>query len=152
MINIEKLTENNLEKLDDVANLFDQYRIFYSQQSSPSAARDFLLERIKNKESEIFFASQNDVVLGFVQLYYSFSSVGMKKIIILNDLYIAAKARKQGVAKALIAKVKDFCLENKITKVTLSTQKNNQAAQCLYVLEGFVNDDNFLTYGLEITL
>jgi ribosomal protein S18 acetylase RimI-like enzyme len=150
MINIQKLKLDNLEKLSEVANLFDQYRIFYNQQSSLAAAKNFLLERIKNHESEIFFASKNDQVVGFVQLYYSFSSVGMRKIIILNDLYVAANARNQGVARALIAKVKDFCVINKITKITLSTQKNNQLAQKFYELEGFLNEDNFLTYNLEL--
>jgi ribosomal protein S18 acetylase RimI-like enzyme len=150
MIKIEKLSENNLEKLDEVVRLFDLYRIFYNQHSNLTEAYDFLFARIKNKESEIFFASQNGEIVGFVQLYYSFSSVGMRKIVILNDLYVALEARKRGVAKALIQKVKDFCKTNKITKITLSTQKNNESAKRLYELEGFINDNNFLTYNTNL--
>ncbi len=150
MIDVLKLTDKNSKKLDEVANLFDQYRIFYNQESNYDAAKNFLLDRIKNKDSEIFFASEDEKILGFTQLYHSFSSVGLRKIIILNDLYVANEARSRGVAKALIKKVKDFCLENKITKITLSTQKNNKLAQNLYEAQGFINNDNFLTYNFEI--
>lgn len=39
--------------LQQLAELFDQYRIFYHKESDIQAAEKFLAERIENKDSEI---------------------------------------------------------------------------------------------------
>lgn len=75
--------------LDDVAQLFDQYRTFYEQTSDLNAAREFLAERIARNESVILLARQRTQAVGFVQLYPTFSLVAMRRIWTLIDLYVS---------------------------------------------------------------
>ncbi len=83
-----------------LSELFDQYRRFYQQASDLSAAR-VLAERLKNDDSVIFMAKDKALVIGFIQLYLTFSSVAMKTIWILNDLYVDEAYRRKGVEPTL---------------------------------------------------
>ena len=47
-MSIQKATLNDL---DSLSKLFDLYRIFYQQKSDLSGAREFIRERLNNKES-----------------------------------------------------------------------------------------------------
>jgi GNAT superfamily N-acetyltransferase len=96
---------------DSTAILFDSYRQFYKQKSDLKLAEKFISERLKNKQSIIFLAFLNKKAVGFVQIYPSFSSVSTAKILVLNDLYVAAEARKLGVARVLMNKARDYALK-----------------------------------------
>jgi len=133
-----------------VAPLFDSYRQFYGQKSNLKLAKKFISERLKNKQSIIFIAVLEQKVVGFVQLYPSFSSVAAQKILVLNDLYVAAEARKLAVAKALMEKAKDYALKNKAKRLSLSTAKNNLTAKSLYQSLGYKIDQTYDHYSLEI--
>lgn len=49
--------------------------------------------RLENHESVILIAEENGEFIGFTQLYPTFSSVSMKRIYILNDLFVVPHAR-----------------------------------------------------------
>jgi hypothetical protein len=70
----------SIEHLERLSVLFNQYRIFYNQASDLEAAKKFLQERFQNKDSIVFAANDNGEMIGFTQLYPSFSSVSMKRV------------------------------------------------------------------------
>ncbi|MEM8599404.1 MAG: GNAT family N-acetyltransferase, partial [Bacteroidota bacterium] len=76
--------------LDDVALLFDAYRRFYRQPSDIEGARRFLQARMDADESAILVARmpEHDGPVGFTQLYPFFSSVRMRGLWVLNDLFV----------------------------------------------------------------
>lgn len=82
------------ERAGLIAPLFDAYRQFYGQTPDLEGARQFLFERLQGGESVIFAVMEGENALGFTQLYPSFSSVSMKPIWILNDLFVVEKARR----------------------------------------------------------
>ena len=79
-----------LSDLDDLATLFDQYRVFQGQPADLAAARAFLRERFDHGESVVFMAVDGTPAVGFAQLYPSFSSVALQRVFILNDLFVHA--------------------------------------------------------------
>ena len=132
---IEKVDKSYLEV---VAQLFDSYRQFYGQESNLSGARAFIADRINCSDSVIFLAlDSQDQPLGFAQLYPSYSSVAMKRMWYLNDLFVAESARKQGVGKALLQQVQAYALETNALTVKLATAIDNEAAKKLYISEGY---------------
>lgn len=128
-----------LEHLDQIIPLFDAYRVFYKRQSDPSAARQFLFDRLTNKDSIIYLAFIKDEAIGFTQLYPSFSSVSMQPFYILNDLYVNKQYRKQGIGAALLNKAKELCLNSNYKGLGLQTQASNPA-QFLYESLGWEKD------------
>jgi GNAT superfamily N-acetyltransferase len=130
--------------LKQLSRLFDEYRIFYGKESDINAAERFISERINNRDSVMYIAAEEDVLIGFVQLYPLFSSVRMKRLWLLNDLYVVTEHRRKGIAGELINKAKELCLETGAAGMLLETAKDNEAGNKLYPLTGFqLQSNNF---------
>ena len=121
----------DLSHLQDLILLLDGYRIFYEQPSDPQAAKKFLHQRLSQQDSVIFMGRIASRPTGFVQLYPSFSTVRLRRIYILNDLFVAPAQRKSGMGTALLERAKAFCMEQKAGGLALETAKDNPA-QFLY--------------------
>lgn len=154
-----KIIRANLSHVDAIAPLFDAYRVFYKQPSDLDASRNFIRERLTNDESIIALAIPSDQEetagsdvrgLGFTQLYPSFSSTTMKRLWILNDLFVAPEARKHGLGGALLDWAKDFALERGAKCLKLATQVENVTAQSVYHSHGYVRDTEFYHYVLPL--
>lgn len=140
-----------MSDLDDVAVLFNNYRIFYEQSSDLQGAKAFLKGRMEQNESTIFLAKDKDGrPVGFVQLYPIFSSVGMKRKWLLNDLFVAEEYRRHGVGKALMNQAKEFAVETNTAGILLETSKDNVNAQALYESEGYAKEDTVYFYNLSL--
>ncbi|QSX35824.1 GNAT family N-acetyltransferase [Shewanella sedimentimangrovi] len=146
-----RIQQAGSEHLDQLAPLFDEYRQFYGQQADPERARGFIAARMAESSSLLFIATdQQGLGLGFAQIYPSFSSIAARPIFILNDLYVTQYARCVGVGKALLAQVKACARERGIAVIKLETATNNTRAQALYQAEGFVREQGFFSYHLDI--
>ena len=140
----------NLDQLEEVSELFDQYRVFYNQPTDLEAAIKFLQERLQQHDSTIFIARDNSIAIGFTQLYPSFSSVSMKRIWILNDLFVDENSRHKGVAKLLMNTAEEFARSTGAVRIALSTQISNSIAQDLYKSRGYQKDEIFHHYSLSL--
>ena len=94
-----------------VAELFDQYRQFYNNPADLPIATSFIKERPENQDS-IIIAKLDDQACGFVQIYPCFLSTKMKKMYILNDLFVHTTYRKLSLATELMNAAKDFATAN----------------------------------------
>ena len=139
-----------IKDLEGVSKLFDLYRVFYEQPTNIEAAKNFIQERIEKKDSIIFVAVKNGEYFGFTQLYPSFSSVSMKRLWILNDLYVRQEARNSGVGRNLLAAAKQLAIQTQAKGLSLQTAVDNVSAQALYESDGWEKDEKFLYYILNI--
>ncbi len=138
-----------LDDLDTMAPLFDAYRMFYKQESNLGAAKLFLSKRVEDNQSIILLAQDdNNSALGFTQLYPSFSSVALKQVFILNDLFVCKEGRDKGVGSALLEAAKDVAREHGARGLVLETDKDNPA-QKLYEKNGWTKD-SALHYYWEV--
>ena len=146
------VTQAGAEELDILATLFDTYRVFYGRDSDMISAREFLSDRIADDDSVLFVAvdDMNGGGLGFAQLYPSFSSVAMKRVWILNDLFVADFARRSGVGRKLMDAVVAFARSTDAARVDLATAKVNIAAKALYEAVDYNLDTQFDHYKLPI--
>ncbi len=138
-----------LADLDVLAPLFGAYRVFY-QRESDLAARDFLQARLEQNESVVFLALSGDQALGFTQLYPSFSSVGLGRVWILNDLFVDPAGRGRGVGTALLEAARQFGLETGALRLSLRTEIGNLTAQRVYEAHGWVREEKFYGYDLKL--
>lgn len=142
--------EATLADAADVAVLFDAYRIYYEQSSDLSGAEHFIAERLRNRESVIYLALDEGRPVGFVQLYPFFTSVGMKRAWVLNDLYVTEEYRNRGVGRALIAAAQDLARSTSAKWIMLQTYTSNVNAQALYEKLGFEKDTSSWYYYLGV--
>ena len=142
-----------ISELDAAAPLFDAYRQFYGQRSDVAAARAFLDERLRRDESVIFLAVENKEVgeaLGFTQLYPSFSSVSLKRLWVLNDLFVGPNVRRGGVGRRLLDRAREWAIETGAKGLVLATAVDNSKARALYESCGWQRDDEFQHYHLFV--
>ena len=144
-----QIRKATLKDLTQLAELFDQYRVFYEKESDLQGAKDFLTQRLEKEESIIFVAEEANVLKGFVQLYPLFSSTRMKRLWLLNDLYVNATYRGQGVSVKLIDKAKELAHETKAVGLMLETAKTNAIGNKLYPRTGFELDTDHNYYSWD---
>ncbi|SQG00610.1 acetyltransferase [Paucimonas lemoignei] len=148
-----RIIKATLEHLDLLAPLFVKYREFYGELPYPDSSRDFLEKRLSRDESVIYLAMPVDddkKLLGFCQLYPSYSSLSLKRVWILNDIYVAEDARRQLVADHLMRTAKKMAKETQAVRMRVSTSSNNEVAHKVYESIGFREDTQFKNYVLPI--
>jgi N-acetylglutamate synthase-like GNAT family acetyltransferase len=118
------IREATLDDLDALTKLFDSYREFYGKSRDLIAAKKFLHERMSRKESIIYVAQEKEVV-GFAQLYPLFSSTRIKRLWLLNDLFVNENFRGKGISKLLIEKCFELAKETDSCGVMLETERGN---------------------------
>lgn len=133
----------DISQIDQLVDLFDAYRVWYRKASDKKTAKHFLLQRIKNGES-IVYACENEEgnLVGFTQLYPIFSSVRMKRMWLLNDLFIDPDFRGKGISKMLINHAKELCKKTNACGILLETEASNDIGNKLYPATGFELEEN----------
>lgn len=135
-----------LTDLDELVRLFNLYREFQGQQSDLPAARAFLTARFKHGESVVFIAHDGGVAVGLAQLYPSYSSVGLARVFVLNDLFVVETARRKGAATQLLCALEAYAWAQGAARVTLNVARDNTSGQALYQAHGWSPDAQFLMY------
>lgn len=147
------MTEIRLAQVDDlekVVELFDAYRVWYRKSSDIKAAKTFLEQRLTLADSVIYLVTEQNEPLGFTQLYPSFSSTKMKRMWILNDLYVQPQHRGKGYSKQLISAAKDHCRKTEGCGILLETETTNDIGNKLYPSAGFeLEQNNFYFWSLH---
>ncbi|WP_081990182.1 GNAT family N-acetyltransferase [Psychroserpens sp. Hel_I_66] len=83
---------------------------------------------IKN-DSIIDMALQENQAIGFVQLYHFYSSVSMKSMYLLNDLFVNSKHHNKGIDETLVNRVKNSCKSLNNKGLSIQTAFNNPTQQ-----------------------
>jgi GNAT superfamily N-acetyltransferase len=140
-----------LDDLDQLVPLFDGYRQFYEKPSDMVVARRFLADRMSRDESVVLVAEDRDgTVIGFVQLFRTFSSIVAAPIYLLSDLFVAPAARRRGVGALLLKAATETARARGAVRLELSTAMTNVSAQRLYEALGWKRDEEFSVYGLSL--
>lgn len=133
--------------LETLAQLFNDYRIFYEQESDVPASRAFLQQNLEQKRSRIFLLlDEAGTPIGFSQLYPAICSLAMKPYYYLSDLYVVPSARKNGRATYLMNYITNHCTNEGAQRLTLDTATTNKIAQSLYESLGYEREEVYITY------
>ena len=147
-----RIVQATLEHLDLLTPLFIKYREFYGELPFPDSSRKFLETRLKRKESVIYLAlaDDEDKLLGYCQLFPSYSSLSLKRVWILNDIFVAEDARRMLVADRLLQTAKQMAKDTNAVRMRVATSVSNEVAQKTYESIGFREDTVFKNYTLEL--
>ena len=71
-----EIKKADIQNLEELSKIFDEYRIFYEKKSDIKGAKEFLFDRFVNFQTQIFIAvdKEKNLIIGFTQLYPIFSS------------------------------------------------------------------------------
>lgn len=148
-----RIIQATLEHLDLLTPLFIEFRECHGQPTLPDSSRAFLEARLKNKEAVIYLALNDEddgVLLGFCQLFPSFSSLSLKRLWMLNGIYVANHARRQLVADRLLQAAKQMAIKTQSVRIRAAAPPASDSAQRLYESIGFIKDEQFDNYILPL--
>ena len=137
--------------LDQLAELFDQYRRFYECPPDLGAAKNWLAENLERGRSTLFAADNGSQLLGFTQLYPALCSVDLVDYFVLYDLYVIEAARRQGIARALMNTAREWAKAQGADRLDLETARDNAPGQALYRDLGYELDEVFLKFSLDLS-
>lgn len=146
-MNIKTCEINDLKQL---VPAFDSYRQRYKQPSEPQKIEQFLRQMLEHKSSVIFISYEDNELTGFVQLYPSYSSIGLAPIWTLNDFYVFGGTGRKQTAEALLNAAKDLCEETNAIRIEVTTRKENHRLHKIYREYGFEKDFKYDYYFLRI--
>ena len=127
-----KIKAVNSETVSTMVELLGQYQSFYGATPNDGHNLKFLKHFLTSDEGIFFIGYDGSNPVGYVSLYFSYSSVTAKRIAILNDLYVRDSSRNNGFGKQLIDYAINYAHNKKITQVRWCTRISNEKAQKLY--------------------
>ncbi|WNB92300.1 GNAT family N-acetyltransferase [Bacillus sp. NEB1478] len=142
------------EDLDQLRALMFSYIVdFYKSKWPDSEKVDELIVHLLENPStgKQFVAETEDGKLaGFATLYYSFSTTRVKKIAILNDLFVDSSFRGEGLGEELFQQVLAYTKNEGFAYMSWQTAAENKPAQALYSKMGGKNiNPEWIHYEIE---
>jgi GNAT superfamily N-acetyltransferase len=136
--------------VDDLLPMFEAYRASYRREPRASDSREFLTRRLVLGDSIILIAWTGEefaCAVGFIQLYWSLSSLDVSPVWILNDLFVKPEYRRRGAARQLMLEGHRLANESAVVRLSLETAPDNLTARALYESLGYREERAMLHYS-----
>jgi GNAT superfamily N-acetyltransferase len=137
------------DEVEQALPLFSGYQEFYEVDDRDDARNLAFFSRFcdPSEDGLLLGAWDGDDLVGFANIYWTFSSTRAVEIALMNDLFVADRARGQGVGRALI----DACAEAGRTRgcrtLEWETAPDNHRAQRVYDATGATRSE-WVAYDL----
>jgi GNAT superfamily N-acetyltransferase len=122
---------------DQVAALFDDYRVHYGRSPSPQITRSWLHDQLAQHRLSAAAAIQADHVCGFITAAVMPASLMLGTAWSVRDLFVAPHRRRRGIAHALLQHVIQDARVSGAHRVSVQTETGNIPALTLYTDAGF---------------
>jgi GNAT superfamily N-acetyltransferase len=134
------MTEHSIKRvgagdLDELLPLMRSYCDFYGVSPADAdllALARALLDDPQREGLQLLARDAGGRALGFATLYWSWSTTHAVRIGVMNDLFVAGRARGQGVAEQLIEACRAECVRRGAHRLTWQTAPDNHRAQAVY--------------------
>ena len=122
-VEIRDLLESDLDKVMEIENL-----CFVA----PWKRDDILRELKSNEFANLYVATINDVVVGYVDFWITFDSATICQIAVHPDY------QRQSIGSSLLNEVLKECYAKKVFNITLEVRETNEKGICFYKKHGFI--------------
>jgi len=127
----------------------DFYEVAPADDALLAMARTLIADRAR-EGLQLMARAEDGEAVGFATVFWSWSTLSASRIGVMNDLFVAERARGSGVADALIDGCVERCRERgDVTSLQWQTAKDNLRAQAVYERMGGAREE-WLDYSLEV--
>jgi GNAT superfamily N-acetyltransferase len=147
-LRVEPITDEQFETL---VPMIAAYQGFYEAEDiREERNREFFRRFIApSGDGMLIGAWRDERLVGYACLYWHFSSTKAAETVLMNDLYVEAEARGEGVGRALIEAAAAVARERGSPILEWSTAPDNATAQHLYDSTG-AEKSTWIEYELPV--
>lgn len=135
--------------LDILTALYADYLDGYGKKPPQPEIRRYLQQRLEQDKALIYVGYNNNRPVGFMVLTPKMTSIEMKPMFVLQNLYVAPQARQNGIGAALVKKAQLIARDTGAWGLELKTSPNNTLARKLYEQSGF-REDGLIHYQWQV--
>ncbi|PWU06172.1 MAG: GNAT family N-acetyltransferase [Verrucomicrobia bacterium] len=132
--------------LDDLPKLADLLYDLFSQEADFTPNREKQLRGLRlileqPSRGRIFVLRNENYIFGMINLLITLSTAEGGFVLLLEDLVVHTQHRRQGYGSRLLRHAIEFAKDKKFLRLTLLTDRSDEAAKQFFLRAGFTESD-----------
>jgi GNAT superfamily N-acetyltransferase len=136
-VSVRTLAAPTRGEIEALAEIFDQYRAHYGQDSDATRSARWLDENLSTSRLRVFVAEDNRRFVGFAITMEVPGLVAARPLRQIRDLFVLPTHRRLGVGRALLASVRAAAIASGALRLVVQTEDGNDPALRLYADSGY---------------
>lgn len=146
-ITLRKIEERDISELTKLIYKLSEYEGIAEYCDISEEAYRTMLFREKCLFSLV--AEEKEKIVGAATYYfYRISSLGGRRVLYLEDLFLLPTARNKGIGRKIMAELQQIAKEKQCLKIEWRCLKSNSPAIAFYDKIGARNDQDWLMYSI----
>lgn len=150
MVSVRALTTPTPGEIDALAAIFDRYRAHYGEPSDASRSAAWLAENLGTGRLGAFVAEDDGRLVGFAITTEVPASLRLGRFWQIRDLFVLPPDRRLGVARALLAAVREAAIATGALRLVVQTEDDNDPALRLYADSGYAAIEGYRSLMLPL--
>lgn len=144
---IKKLSSDCLTEFKSLIEIF---RVVFENEE-PAASEELLKKLLSNSDFLVFVVLSNNKVVGGLTIYVIHRYFGIKPIAYIYDVGVSPEFQGQGLGKALIAEVCNFCKKNDFESAYVEAESDDIDAVSFYRRTNFNTEMNAIHFTYHLS-
>jgi aminoglycoside 3-N-acetyltransferase I len=145
-----KIKKLNSDSLTDFKSLIEIFKEVF-ENDEPIANDEQLRKLLRNPDFFVFVAVSNSKVVGGLTIYVLHRYFGTKPVAYIYDVGVSPALQGQGIGKALIAEVCNFCKQNDFEDVYVEAESDDVDAVSFYRKTKFSSELNAIHFTYDLS-
>lgn len=136
-VSVRTLAGPTRGEIEALAEIFDQYRAHYGEDSDATRAARWLDKNLSTGRLRVFVGEDNRRFVGFAITMEVPGSLRLAHYWQIRDLFVLPTHRRLGVGRALLASVRAAAIASGALRLVVQTEDDNHPALRLYADSGY---------------
>ena len=143
MVEVRALTTPTGAEIEQLAEIFDRYRVHYGEATDVSRTAGWLEGNITGGRLEAFVAEDKAGIVGFAVTTTVPASLRLGHFWQIRDLFVLPNHRRLGVGRTLLDFIRAEAIRAGALRLVLQTEADNAPALRLYAESGYTTVDGY---------
>lgn len=150
-VEVRALTAPTRAEVEQLAELFDRYRVHYGETADASRTASWLQGNTSSGRLEAFVAEDNGAFVGFAITVTVPASLRLGHFWQIRDLFVLPNHRRRGVGRMLLDFIRAAATRAGALRLVLQTEADNTSALRLYAESGYTTVEGYCSLTLPLT-
>jgi len=150
-VEVRTLTVPTRVEIEQLAEIFDRYRLHYGEAADASRTASWLDENISSGRLEAFVADDKGAFVGFAITMTVPASLRLGHFWQIRDIFVLPNHRRLGVGRTLLDFIHAAAVSAGALRLALQTEAENTPALRLYAECGYSAVEGYRSLTLPLT-